>query len=389
MRIAFYSNSPHIGTGYGTQTAQLTKRMRGDGHDVAVISNYGTVGGVFEWDGMPVYPMGADAWSNDTIVAHTMDWAQRGPVVLFTLFDVWPLRNEQLDRIPQIVSWVPIDHAPAPPEVLRWCSRPNVLPVAMAEFGREMLGLAGVEHRYAPHGIDTTDTFTPDADGDGFRKHHGIPADAHLVCLNFANKGNGAWHRKAPAEMFMALGEHMQSHRDTWVYLHTMTDRGHGGWDLERLMARFGIPRDRVKVVDQYRYRTGIIPQEHLAAAYAASDVLLSTSLGEGFGLAAIEAQACGTRVIVTDATAQPELVGDGWKVEAQPWWDEAMDACLFTPSVPGIIRALGESHKLRGRSDMARKHAEQWDADLVYARDWRPILAEVEQRLDVLEPVP
>lgn len=389
MKIAFFSNAPWIGTGYGTQTAQVCSRMKADGHDVAILANYGLAGAITTWEGIPVYPQGADPWSNDVIVAHTMDWGRGDPVVLVTLFDVWPLRNEHFDQLPVIASWVPVDHVPTPPQVAAWCSRPNVVPIAMAEFGQRALAESGVDALHAPLAIDTKATFTLDADGSAFRAQHRIPDDAHLTVINAANKANGAWHRKAWAEMFMALGEHMAVHRNAWVYIHTLTDRSHGGWDIDRLITRFGLPKDRVRIVDQYKYRVGL-PAEHVAAAYAAGDVLLSTSMSEGFGLAVVEAQACGTPVIVTDCTAQPELVGDGWLVSAQPWWDEALDACVFTPSVPGIIAALAESHaRPRGRSAKARLFAERYDADVVYEAAWRPVLAQLEERLTDLEPVP
>jgi glycosyltransferase involved in cell wall biosynthesis len=46
-----------------------------------------------------------------------------------------------------------------------------------------------------------------------------------------------------------------------------------------------------------------------LAAWYSAADVFLNPSSEETFGLTTAEALACGTPVIVLDATASPELV--------------------------------------------------------------------------------
>jgi glycosyltransferase involved in cell wall biosynthesis len=58
------------------------------------------------------------------------------------------------------------------------------------------------------------------------------------------------------------------------------------------------------------------VDDEFLADIYRASDVFVSTSLYEGFGLPALEAMAVGTPVVVTQCGALPETVGDaGWVV--------------------------------------------------------------------------
>jgi hypothetical protein len=45
--------------------------------------------------------------------------------------------------------------------------------------------------------------------------------------------------------------------------------------------------------------------------------------------------------VIVSDFTAQPELVGSGWVVEVQPFWDNAQRSWFCTPQVGSIVDAL------------------------------------------------
>ncbi|MCX6306290.1 MAG: glycosyltransferase [Bacteroidetes bacterium] len=51
---------------------------------------------------------------------------------------------------------------------------------------------------------------------------------------------------------------------------------------------------------------------EELAALYSAADVFVNPSSEETFGLTTVEAMACGTPVVVLDATASPELVSPG-----------------------------------------------------------------------------
>lgn len=50
---------------------------------------------------------------------------------------------------------------------------------------------------------------------------------------------------------------------------------------------------------------------KELAALYSTADVFFNASVEETFGLPTVEAMACGTPVIVYDATALPEVVGD------------------------------------------------------------------------------
>ena len=148
-----------------------------------------------------------------------------------------------------------------------------------------------------------------------------------------------------------------------------------GGIDLVKLVNAVGIPEHQVKFVDQFAYRNQI-PNHILAGLYSMSDVLLSVSMGEGFGIPVIEAQACGTPVIVSDWTAQPELCGDGWVVETQPWWDPMQDSWFGTPLVSSIVEALEQAYaRGGGHSQKAVDWAQDYEADTVFASGWRPLL--------------
>ena len=178
MRLIWYSNDPRLPTGYGAQTAQVLRRLKADGHDLAVASNAGTVRFMDEWEGIPVYPGGLTPHSTDILSGINID--HRGQM-LFTLYDVWVLPQD-LD-VP-MASWVPIDHDPAPPEVVRHALLPNVQTLAMSRFGQEMLKAAGATSVYIPHAIERVYRPTP----SDFRKRDGIPDDAFLVVINAANR---------------------------------------------------------------------------------------------------------------------------------------------------------------------------------------------------------
>ena len=371
-RIHWFSNHPGMPTGYGTQSAQVLKRLKKRGHPTSVHTNYGHMAGVAKWNGMRVFPMGYDAWSQDLIVRHyrSVEEEAKSPLVLVTLCDVWVLANSRLADIDRIWSWVPIDHAQVPPKVEAWLRKDNVTPIAMSKHGSQAMSDRGIEHVYIPHALEK----------------HWQPMKAEfdpwpgrfVVTIPNANKGVLP-SRKAWGENLLAFGVFAKSHPDALLYLHTDATAMSQGIDLQSLVRACGIAEDQVTFVDQYEYRMGV-PDEVMAAVYSRTDVLLSATAGEGFGLPVLEAQACGTPVIVSDFTAQPELVGDGWIVEVQPQWNPTQLGWFCTPLVKSIVDALEAAYERpRGVvSQDAVTFAQDYQADKVFAEGWVPLLESV-----------
>jgi len=378
MRILWFSNAPWMGTGYGVQTAEITIRLAGDGHEVAIACNAGVFGSALEWNGLPLFPAGS-GWSDDIVAAHAAAW--RADWVI-TLFDLWPLRRKLFPE--RVASWVPIDHNPVPPAVLSFAR--EVTPIAMSRFGARMLREQGLESTYIPHSIDTT-VFRPTTQtrsGHVPRNALGIPEDAFVVMIAAANKGVHP-ARKAWGQMYAALGRFMRQHPDAWLFVHT-NKSGMDGLDLEVLQQAASLPPERVKYTDQYSVAAGRIGPADLAALYTMADVLLASSMGEGFGVPVIEAQACGLPVIVSDFSAQPELCESGWLVAGQYYWDEAQAAWMFDPYAQSILDRLELAYAERGdqqRRERAIVFAAEYDTAQVYARHWRPFMAELAASLD------
>jgi len=371
-------------SGYGTQARQLLTRMAKDGHALAVAANYGLEGTITEWDGIPHFPRGTDAYSNDVVTAYYQDWtgrhSGRSPL-LMTLYDVWVLNASIYDEAP-VASWVPIDCAPVAEGVAAFLSKPNVTPIAMSRFGEQTMQDAGIDCRYVPHAIDTdvftrTETVDTAAGPMTGRQIMGVDGDQFVIGLVNANQDRRP-SRKAWPENLLAASIFCQAHDDAVVYIHTERHGLMGGLNMDDLCKAVGLREHQYKFVNQYAFRQGI-PQEGMAALYSGCDVLLAASYGEGFGLTALEAQACGLRVILNDWSAQSELCGDGWLTANQPWWNPEFKSWWKSPSVSSIVESLEAAYAApRGHSDKARAFAVQYDADLVYRQRWRPVLAEL-----------
>ena len=395
LRVAVSTNAPWVGSGYGAQMAELGPRMKADGHDVSILANYGLAGTVLDWNGISVYPQGIDAYSNDlhpAQMARIREETKDRPFLGMTLFDVWPLKSPEWDRVP-LLSWTPIDHSPVTPEVLQFFRRGGrKWAVAMSRFGETELLNAGLPRDqvfYAPH------SFNPEVwrpEGETMRKTMSIPEDAHLTWINAANKGNTPV-RKCWGEQLTAWAIFAARHPDAYLYLHTDISGMAQGVQLEPIMNALKISKDRVRIVPQYEYRMGI-DQKTVANIARSCDVLLHATRGEGFGVSQIESLASGVPIISTAWTAMTELVGAGWLVEGQVEWDPFQGSWWKVPNIEAIVSALEASYALKGDAEgsaaikaKALTFAEQYATPRVYAEHWRPIFERME--VELKKPVP
>lgn len=391
-RIAWYSNACHIPSGYGMQTAQVVHQMVADGHEVAISANHGAAVMMNCAHGHPIFPEGLMRYSIDAAPDNMKAWVGDQPGFGVVLFDLWPLVGVQGFNEQNLACWTPVDHEPAPPMVVKFLKDGGHHAIAMSRFGERMLLDAGIAREnltYIPHGIDTS-IFNDR--GKGARSQMGIPDDAFLVVTNAANRGRIPV-RKAFGEMADAMSVFMKNHQDVWWMLHTEPNGHSEGVNIPRLLAHLGIDPQRVRYPHPVHFRNGI-PQDAIAQMYSAADVQLLTSMGEGFGIPAVESQACGTPVIVSDFSAQSELVSKhGHKVPVQRVWDEYQQSFFAIPSVPDItdsLEAVYEETKA-GRVDRGAVAAEMWryDQTKLYEATWKPFIKFMTERQRPGTPAP
>lgn len=385
--VTVFSNSPGRPTGYGQQTEYLVNRMKRDGLDVAVQSNYGTEGMDTEWDTgygkIPEFARGYELYSTDVVFENHEAWKEKHPDqpdALVTLYDTWVMQNPTFEKFRKILAWTPLDHTSMPPAVYAFLKKPNVVPIAMSPFGLKQMKEQGIEGVYIPHGIDTN-VFKPTYELNGMttREFLGIGQDDFLIVMNSANKANKSIHRKAFAENLLAFKLFRETHPNSYLYIHTEPTGIFGGFHLIRLAKSIGLPQEAILFPRPEDYRRGFT-REQLAALYTAADVTLTTSYGEGFGIATIESQACGTPTITSSFAASQDLAGpDSYLVAGQPFWDEAQMAWFSVPIISSIVEALRQAHEARTpeKSQQCIDFAKEFDVEKIWKEKWIPLLSE------------
>ena len=375
-------NAPWTMSGYGEQVALLAPRLQALGHEVAVAANYGLQGTIAPWNNVTVYPASSN-WGNDAIGHYAEHF---GAEVVLCLHDAWVMKPDAWPEDFRMAMWAPIDHYPIPPPVLSVLQHEKAQPIAMSRFGEEWMSRMKLDPLYAPHAVDTK-VFRPQPEvRDAVRDGMGIPRDAFLIGMVGANRGwNPHVSRKAFPQALQAFAEFLPAHPDAWLYLHTEAIPGERGTPLEPLIKALdaACPADlidRIRFPSERELLMGL-PREAMAAQYAAFDVLLNPSMGEGFGVPIIEAQACGCPVICSDHSAMSELTQAGWLIKGDAWWDSLQTSFAFMPYIPSIVEALTGAYEQRDNAELRRgaaEFAQSYDADRVTLDYWVPIIEQL-----------
>jgi glycosyltransferase involved in cell wall biosynthesis len=171
-------------------------------------------------------------------------------------------------------------------------ARAGQLIAACESTRREFINHYGVTPdriSYAPQGTDL-DALRP-VPSDDLRRQLGLASRRVVLFVGFATARKGL--------EYMAQALSMLPEDIVWV----IAGRWEAGYRA-KVFAALGPAATRV-------IEAGPIADADRAAYYSLADVYVSPSLLEGLGLTPIEAQACGTPAIVTDASSGHEEVGD------------------------------------------------------------------------------
>ena len=384
MRFSWLSNSPWWGSGYGVQTNLFVPKMKADGHDPAIIAYCGLTGNTLNINGIPVFPQGLHPYGQDIWVEHTRRF---GTNIMFSLTDAWVIQPETIPYGFKWIPYYPVDSNPMPP-LVRERLQASYRRIAMSKYGVQKTNEAGMDCYYVPHGIDTKQYYPIDKEEarETLRKHGlQLPKDAYIIGTVAMNKGANP-SRKSFVEMISAFTLFKQKHTNAVYLLHTHTGEGiQDAVHFKDLCMQNGLELNKdIFFTDPYFSFVGA-GTDYMRALYSSMDVFMLVSMGEGFGIPIVEAQACGVPVIVGDWTSMSELCFSGHKVDvkdATPFYTPQA-AYMYLPKVEAIERKLNLEYRYPSSREKAAKGALEYDADRVYSEFWKPVLADIEKSIN------
>lgn len=277
--------------------------------------------------------------------------------IVVTNYDTWPLKNMYRDlrraMIPTM-AWAPFDFLPHYRATALWGNLVNatsVLPYSRygeENFRKHLEKKQVLRHCYL--GVDTS-VFQP-VIGDKLqrggtvtkemlREKRGFPEGGDIF-LVFINKMNKAERVAYPymLEGFKLFAENNPDVRPR-LYLHADLNAP-GGYPLDRLIVDMGLS-DLVRFTSRFEHFLGLSPVE-MSALYNSADVLLNSTLSEGFGAPIAEALCCGVPVVATDWGVMHEILEPVCKellVQPQAEFWHNVPGKYVVPSVEGIADAL------------------------------------------------
>jgi glycosyltransferase involved in cell wall biosynthesis len=135
--------------------------------------------------------------------------------------------------------------------------------------------------------------------------------------------------RKNIARLFEAFAHVRKRHRDLILVI-----SGKRQWRSDEIYSTFR----RLGLSNQVHF-TGYVNDRDLPALYSAAELFAFPSLYEGFGLPPLEAMACGTPVITSNASSLPEVVGDA-ALAIDPYDVDALAVAIERALTDNSLRA-------------------------------------------------
>lgn len=192
--------------------------------------------------------------------------------------------------------------------------------------------------------------------------------------------------RKCLPNLMKAFAQFSKGKQDVCLLMHT-EENAQSGWDVNCLISKYEVfdPefRNKVKLTkDHFDHPIRqLIQPDNMNEIYNLMDYECHAIGGEGFGLPCIEAQSCGTPIMMTAYSTGFELTDNGEIGNLIPLLKDAYGRDILETGPNGIENAIPDDVQLakifeeaynlykkgdKTKRELARKFAEKYDWDLV-----------------------
>jgi glycosyltransferase involved in cell wall biosynthesis len=232
--------------------------------------------------------------------------------VVFIDGDAWTIgaHLEQLQDLaprPALIGYCPPDSPNQP-----YGARLNTLDLLLCPtaFGVRELRAGGYtgEAHVVPYGVNRT-LYHPHDQRES-RRAWGFPEDAVIF-----GRGDRNAKRKRHDETLRIFKRYVEE-IDPEAYLHLHCAPKDVGWDLPQLVNYYGL-KDRVFFTGQDLAAHTMIDEAQLPSLFSCWTAHWSCTMGEGFGLVALDSAACGVPQVLPNWSAYGEWMRDGARLVA------------------------------------------------------------------------
>jgi glycosyltransferase involved in cell wall biosynthesis len=248
------------------------------------------------------------------------------------------------------------------------------IPITMSQFGLSAVTRSGIEAIFIPHGCNTS-TFAPPICKDTAKERLGY--QGKFVILSDARN-----HRRKLLPRLLDIVKLLRIQKSKFVlHIHTNVDPEEDPdvyrYDLLIDLAQLGL--SSVVRLTKFQESQSFLPMVKLAELYAAADVHLLTSYGEGFGLPTLQAASSGVVPMACLHSANTELLGQhGFAITPESsTLDEFGLVRGFIDrerAAAALLTLYNDSNLLRTMSHSARRFAMDYSWETVIIR-WDQLL--------------
>jgi len=313
MRIVLIGESPNLPSGFGMQMGMLARGFRDRGHQVYILANNPPT---FEEDDLVCWHI--RELDKVAVIDRELEKIRPDCVIVFyhtqQCLDMSALKFAPRN-IP-VLFWLPWEGSELP-----WNGRDYFLEVPkdrvihLSEYAQTMWEKQAPSDWVIPHMLDPEKfKLNVEVDKHALRRkwakklHVPLHDDTFLVL----NCDRNIWHKRWDATFdYIRQLKKAWPDKDVHLIAHTIMHQkgpsGQDGYDLSKVARMYDVRED--VTFTGFDWSRGL-EHEEVGELMQMSDVRLTTSQGEGFGVPTIEAAALGVLQILNNTTTMPELMG-------------------------------------------------------------------------------